>query len=301
MDNRTSRNVDYLITGAGGQLGSELCRQLGIRGRGIDINELDITDSASVRKSLVELRPRVVINTAAYTAVDKAEESPDICKSVNSDAVAILAEESAAIDATLVQISTDYVFGSPPEPRQPHVETATPSATGVYAESKLAAEQHAATNPKHFIIRTCGLYGQAGPTSAGNFVTTMIRLGTERDKVSVVDDQHCTPTWVPELATAIRFLTDQGTSPSDLYGTYHVVNGGETTWFGMAQEIFRLAEIECDVEAITTEQFGALAPRPPYSVLCNEKYHRLGGPAMSSWDQALAKYVSQIMNSKTHE
>ena len=301
MNNRTSGNIEYLITGSGGQLGSELCRQLDARALGIDIDELDITDRASVRKTLAALSPRVLINTAAYTAVDKAEESPDICKRVNCDAVAILAEESAAIGAELVQISTDYVFGSPPEQRQPHVETATTSAAGVYAQTKLAAEQHAATNPKHFIVRTCGLYGQPGPTSAGNFVTTMIKFGTEREQVRVVDDQHCTPTWVPELATAIRFLTDQEASMGDRYGTYHIVNGGETTWFGMAREIFRLADIQCEVEAITTEQFGALAHRPPYSVLSTEKYHRLGGPKMSSWEDALAKYVGEIMNNRTQE
>ena len=294
MNDDKPRDAEYLITGSGGQLGSELCRQLNTTCRGIDVDELDITDRTSVQQTLRSCRPRVVINTAAYTAVDRAEEDSEICKRVNAEAVLILAEETAAIDATLVQISTDYVFGIPPNPLAPHVESDQPSANGVYAKSKLQGEINAARNPKHFVIRTCGLYGQPGPTSAGNFVTTMLRLGGERDSVSVVDDQHCTPTWVPELAQAIRFLCDHKMN-AESFGTYHIVNQGATTWHKMATEIFQLAHIECAVEPITTEQFGALAPRPAYSVLNTDKYHQLGGPPMSQWRDALARYVNQIL------
>jgi dTDP-4-dehydrorhamnose reductase len=234
-----------------------------------------------------------VINTAAYTAVDKAEESPEKCQSVNAEAVLNLAEESTATDCCLVQVSTDYVFGGPFDTQLPFVESDPPCPRGVYATTKLQGEIHAAVNPRHYVVRSCGLYGEAGPTSTGNFVTTMLRLGRERDFVSVVNDQRCTPTWIPELARAIIFLTN-----TNQFGLYHIVNGGETTWFGMAREIFRIANIQCQVEPITTEQYGALAPRPAYSVLNTEKYESLGGPKMSMWDDALAKYMQSLIDLK---
>lgn len=279
-------NDKYLITGSGGQLGSELCRQLRDRCVGIDISDVDITDRLAVQAVLQRERPTHLVNTAAYTAVDRAEETPEICRSVNADAVQFLAEESAAIDCTLVQISTDYVFGGARGNEKPHLESDPTTAAGVYAATKRQGEIHAATNPKHFVVRSCGLYGDAGPTATGNFVTTMLRLGKDRPSLSVVNDQHCTPTWVRELASAIIFL-----SRTDNFGIFHIVNEGATTWFEMAKEIFKIANIDCEVNPITTEQYGALAPRPAYSVLNTDKYKKLGGPKMSMWNEALAQYV----------
>jgi dTDP-4-dehydrorhamnose reductase len=276
------------VTGCGGQLGSELCRQLGADAVGLDLPEFDLTRRDRVVKLLAEIRPSVIINTAAFTRVDKAEEEVELCRAVNAGGVAHLVEACRSLDCTLVQISTDYVFGGDPARRTPYREIDPPSPQGVYARTKLEGERHAGRWPKHFIVRTCGLYGRGGPRSGGNFVETMLRLGGRRRLVRVVCDQRCTPSYAPHVGRAIRFLLG-----TDAYGTYHVVNSGETTWHGMAAEIFRQARVEVELEAITTSEYGAAAPRPAYSVLDTAEYHLLPGrPAMPAWQDALAEYLA---------
>jgi dTDP-4-dehydrorhamnose reductase len=275
------------VTGSGGQLGSELCRQLGDCALGLDVPDLDLTDGKGVRAAIADLRPDALINTAAYTKVDKAEEQADLCWAINAHGVGYLAEVCRELDCPLVQISTDYVFGGDPARRTPYGEGDEPSPQGVYAQSKLEGERLAAGWAKHFVVRTCGLYGPAAPRSAGNFVATMLRLGRQGKQLRVVADQHCTPTYVPHLARAICFLLDSGA-----YGLYHVVNGGVTTWYDFAAEIFRQAALPVSLEPITTAQYGALAPRPAYSVLATGKYHALpGAPPMPTWQEALAEYL----------
>lgn len=276
------------VTGAGGQLGSELCRQLGTEAAGLDVPEFDLTDPDGLLRQLLLIRPRAVINTAAYTQVDKAEEDAERCRAVNAEGVAHLVEACRRMDCPLVQISTDYVFGADAGRTTPYRETDAPGPQGVYARSKLQGERHAAAWPKHFIVRTCGLYGRPGPRSAGNFVETMLRLGRERDRLRVVDDQHCTPSYVPHVARAVSFLL--GTTA---YGTYHVVNAGQTTWYAMAAEIFRLASLPVVLERITATQYGAAAPRPRYSVLDTAEYDALPGrPVMPPWQSALVEYLA---------
>jgi dTDP-4-dehydrorhamnose reductase len=159
---------------------------------------------------------------------------------------------------------------------------------GVYAQSKLGGERQAAGWQRHLIVRTCGLYGKHGPkTPGGNFVDTMLRIGRERGHVRVVDDQHCAPSYVPHVAGAVLFLL-----AVDARGAYHVVNTGATTWHGFASEVFRLARTNLTLERITTAQCGAPSPRPAYSLLDSSKYHALGGPAMPSWQNALAEYLT---------
>ena len=275
------------VTGAGGQLGSELCRQLGNEAVGLDLPRFDLTDRDRVLARLAEIRPQAVINTAAYTQVDKAEEEAELCRAVNAVGVVPLVEACRRLDATLVQISTDYVFGGDLGRKTPYCETDPPDPQGVYARTKLEGERHAAGWQQHLIVRTCGLYGPPGPRSAGNFVDTMLQLAGRRDPLRVVCDQHCTPSFVPHVARAIRFLVDTGA-----YGTYHVVNAGQTTWYDLAAEIFRLSGLEVRLEPISTAQYGAPAPRPGYSVLDTGKYHALPGrPAMPSWEEALAEYL----------
>ncbi len=276
------------ITGALGQLGSELCRQLGDRAVPLDLPELDLTDRGAVRRRLERIGPAAVVNCAAYTQVDRAEQEPEACRAVNVQGVAHLVEACRRLDCILLQVSTDYVFGSDGEPRRPRREDDPAAPQGVYSTTKLDGEREAAAWPKHFIVRTCGLYGRLGPNAAGNFVETMLRLGRQRERLRIVADQHCTPTCVGHLARAIAFLLT-----TDAWGTYHVVNRGETTWLEFAREIFRIAGIEVALEPITSADWGAAAPRPLYSVLDTARYHALAGaPPMPPWQDALAEYLA---------
>lgn len=276
------------VTGAGGQLGWELCQQLGQRALPLDRARLDVGDRDSVLRTIAAARPAAVINTAAYTAVDKAEQEPAVAFRANADAVAYLAEACGEVNCPLLQISTDYVFGDAAAPRAPHHEDEPVLAQGQYAQSKLAGEAAARHWTKHFIVRTCGLYGEAPPgKKPNNFVETMLRLAGERDSLRIVDDQYCTPSYVRHVARAALFLVE-----TDAYGTYHVVNTGSTNWLGFATEIFRLANKPMRLEPITTAQYNAPAPRPAYSVLATTKYHALGGPVMPDWKAALAEYLS---------
>lgn len=280
--------MKVVVTGSEGQLGSELCRQLGREAVGLDLPRFDLTDRRRVLETLTQVHPQAVINTAAFTRVDKAEEEVDLCRAVNARGVAYVAEACRALDATLVQISTDYVFGGDTARQVPYRETDEPAPQGVYAHTKLEGEREAAGWEKHFVVRTCGLYGSPGPRSGGNFIEAMLRLGRRRKPLRVVADQHCTPSYTPHVARAIRFLLD-----TEGYGTYHVVNAGETTWYDLAVEVFRQSAMKAKVEPITTSEYGAPAPRPAYSVLDTGKYHALPGrPAMPAWQDALAEYLA---------
>lgn len=276
------------VTGSKGQLGSELCRQLGKQAVGLDLPQFDLTDRYQVIDILRQLCPEAVINTAAYTRVDQAEQEPGVARAVNSRGVAHLVEACRAIGALLVQISTDYVFGGQADRQIPYAEDDPPAPLNVYGKTKLEGEREAAQWPEHLIVRTCGLYGRLGPQSAGNFATTMIRRARQRWQLRVVADQHCTPSYVPHVAAAVIFLLRSG-----FRGTFHVVNTGATTWYDFARELFARAGFQVRIEPITSDQFGAPAPRPRYSVLNTAKYHSLPGCVpMPSWQEAVAAYVA---------
>lgn len=278
----------FLVTGAGGQLGAELCRQWGASAVGVDLPEFDLTRAETIEQTLDRVRPTAVVNTAAYTQVDRAEEESELCAAINSRGVALLAEACKARDCALIQLSTDYVFGGEPLRQHPYTEDEPPKPQGVYAHTKLQGEQAAARCPNHLVVRTCGLYGPLGPRTAGNFVHTMLRLAEQRDRLSIVDDQVVTPSYVVHVARSIRFLVER-----NHWGTWHVVNDGQTTWLGFAREIFRLAGSDVELEPITTEQFGAPAPRPRFSVLDTSKYRALAEvPPLPSWQEALAEYFA---------
>ncbi len=280
---------EIVVTGCHGQLGSELCRQWGGRALGLDLPELDLADAQHTAETLLRLAPRAIVNTAAYTLVDRAEEEPQRCRAINADAVAVLAHVCRQLDAVLVQISTDYVFGRDTSRRTPYTEDDPPGPLGVYGQTKLEGEGHAASWPRHFIVRTCGLYGRLGPRSPGNFAATMLRLARQGTPLRVVNDQRCCPSYVPHVARAIRFLLT-----TDAYGTYHVVNSGDATWYELAAELLRQAKLEVPLTPITTAEYGARAPRPAYSVLDTTKYHALPhAPPMPHWQIAVAEYLRQ--------
>jgi dTDP-4-dehydrorhamnose reductase len=306
-----------LITGAGGQLGSELAARLGRRATAYDRDLLDVTSADPILllqsgDSEETAAFEAVINCAAYTNVDKAEYDAERCARVNADAVEAMAAVCAAFDIPFVQISTDYVFGGAAGRTTPYAEDDVPVSINVYGKSKLAGERFAETCPKHLIVRTCGLYAAAREFQrVNNFAQTMLRLGRERDAVRVVNDQVCSPTFVPHLATAVLFLLER-----EAWGTYHVVDRGAVSWYEFAVELFRQAGLATRVEAITTEEYVAerrggagtsllrsvvsrvmaqtepIAPRPRYSVLDAAKYERLGGPVMPTWREGIAEYLA---------
>jgi dTDP-4-dehydrorhamnose reductase len=300
------------VTGAHGQLGGELCRMLGERAAGLDIDTLDLTDRLAVLDRLLEIRPEAVINCAAYTQVDKAESEPELARAVNAGAVENLAEVCRKLECPLVQISTDYVFGEGGRGMAEGgwSEEDEPRPQGVYARTKLEGERAAAKWERHVIVRTCGLYARPSDAKAKNFVKTILRLAETKPELRVVDDQHCTPSYVPHVARAVLFLMEKAISPLPLgegpgvramggqtqgiNGVFHVTNGGATTWHGFAAEILRLAKKSIPIHPIATAEFGALAPRPADSVLDTSKYHSLGGPEMPHWKIGLEEYFVEL-------
>jgi dTDP-4-dehydrorhamnose reductase len=276
-----------LVLGSNGQLGRALVAQLGDAAVGLDIDELDITDRRAALQTIGALAPGAIVNCAAYTAVDKAETDAATCRQVNATAVGTLADAAAAADCPLVQISTDYVFGGDTEQRTPYRETDPPVPQSAYARAKLEGERLAAGHIKHFVVRTCGLYG-AAPTG-GNFVKTMLRIGQDGESIRVVADQTCTPTYVEHLAQAVCFLLR-----TDAYGLYHIVNRGQTNWAEFARAIFAALDRDVKVVSITTREYAAEARRPRYSVLSTAKYAALAGPEMPEWQQALETYLATL-------
>ena len=270
-----------LVVGAKGMLGQDLMALYGEAARGVDVEEIDITDLASVQKVLTTLRPQVVINAAAYTDVDGCETNRELAMQVNGEGVGFLAMVAREIGALLVQVSTDYVFDG--TKGSPYVEDDLCHPLSVYGESKLAGEMNAWVNPEHLIVRTQWLYGLNGK----NFVETMLRLAEEKDELAVVDDQIGSPTWTVDLAKAIKALIDAGCR-----GTYHAANSGICSWNGFAKEIFAVAGKTVTVNTMTTEQLNRPARRPLLSPLDCSKLQRDAGFTPQPWQEALQIYLS---------
>ena len=269
-----------LVVGSKGMLGQELMGLLGSAARGVDVDEIDITDLESVQRVLVTLKPRVVVNAAAYTDVDGCESNAELAMQVNGEGVAHLAMITKEIGAKLVQVSTDYVFDG--GKGTPYVEDDLPKPLSIYGESKLAGEMNAWFNPNHLIVRTQWLYGHAGK----NFVETMLKLAAERNELTVVDDQIGSPTWTYDLAQAIKALIEK-----DCRGTYHAANTGFVSWNGFAREIFLQAGLAVTVAPMSTAQLGRPAARPLYSTLDCSKLAQDTGFVPQPWQEALKRYL----------
>lgn len=269
-----------LVVGANGMLGRDLIALLGARARGVDIEDIDITDLQSTERVVRALHPSVVINCAAYTDVDGCETNVETAMQVNGEGVAHLAMATRTIGARLVQMSTDYIFDGGKE--SPYLEDDVPHPLSVYGESKLTGEMNTAFNPDHLIVRTQWLYGLHGR----NFVETMLRLAGERDELGVVDDQIGSPTWTVDLALAIIALIDKGCA-----GTYHAANAGFCSWNGFARAIFEEAGLEIPVHGMTTEQLNRPAHRPLHSTLDCGKLERDTGFRPQPWRDALRSYM----------
>lgn len=269
-----------LVVGANGMLGRDLLSLLGERGQGVDIDEIDITSPESVLKTIGLLKPEVVINCAAYTDVDGCEGNIETAMAVNGEGVGYLAMACRDLGALLVQISTDYIFDG--GKGTPYVEDDAPCPLSVYGESKLAGEMNAAFCPEHLIVRTQWLYGVHGK----NFVETMLRLGAEKDELTVVDDQIGSPTWTVDLARAIIALVDSGCR-----GIYHAANSGYCSWNGFAAAIFEEAGLNVSVRPMTTTELNRPARRPLYSTLECSKLTGDTGFWPQAWRDALREYL----------
>jgi dTDP-4-dehydrorhamnose reductase len=283
------------IIGARGQLGTDLQRLLDDAAVALRHDEIEITDADSVEVALGRINPKIVINTAAYNLVDEAENEPTLAFQVNALGPRNLSLYCASRNITLVHVSTDYVFGQQRDRSTPYTETDVPGPVSAYGVSKLAGEHFVrGLCPRHYVVRTCGLYGQ-GSSADGkshNFVETMLALGAKRDSLSVVDDQCCTPTASADLATAIVALIE-----TDAYGLYHVTNQGNTTWYGLACEIFRLRSLDVAVTPITSTEFNSRAQRPGFSVLDTSKFTCIAGQELPAWQDALATYLNSGQSS----
>ncbi len=272
--------------GAGGQLGTDLLKLAGDREvTGLGHPYLDIRDREAVASTIAGRRPDVIVNAAAYVDVEGCETNRELAFEINAEAVGAMAAEAARAGATLVHVSTDYVFDG--SAREPYPEEAPPAPLNVYGESKLAGEDRIrSTGSRHLIVRSSGLYGASATRAKGNFVRTMLRLGRERGEVNVVDDQVLAPTNTVDLAGTLWRLIDGGAQ-----GTYHVTNAGSCTWFEFATAIFELARLDVRVKPIDTASLGYKARRPAYSVLDNSKLEGAGFGRLRPWREALAAHL----------
>jgi dTDP-4-dehydrorhamnose reductase len=286
--------VRILVTGAAGMLGHDVARAGARAGHElvlVDLPEIDITDAAAVDALLHGLHAdsaslHAVLNCAAWTDVDGAETHREQAHAVNADGAANLARAAATLELPLVQVSTDYVFdGQPPHDAagraRPYVESDSTGPRSVYGATKLEGEQQVrAASPRHTVVRTAWLYGVDGP----NFVATMLRLAGERPAVQVVTDQIGSPTWSGHLAPGLIGLLERGVS-----GLVHLTGAGEVSWNGFAKEIFRQAEVACEVEDASSEQMARPAPRPAWSALESERDDVLPLPP---WQDGLAGFLA---------
>lgn len=276
--------MKILILGARGMLGQALVQEFtSDELTAWDKDELDITDAEQVREKIAAEKPQVIINAAAYTAVDEAETNKELAFAVNAQAVGYIAAVARDLDATLVHYSTDYVFSG--DTKGGYEEEDVPAgAINIYGESKLAGEiALRESGPRFYLVRTAWLYGMGG----NNFVDTMAALAETKPELRVVNDQYGSPTYTVDVASATRLLLT-GTKYSP--GIYHSVNTGVATWYELAQEVLSLLGKSVVLTPVSTTEYPLPARRPHYSVLKNTK-----GPRMRSWQQALREYISQRM------
>lgn len=282
-----------LVTGKNGQVGWELQRTLAPLGQLIAIDQeiLDLANPDAIIAMVRDLKPDIIVNPAAYTAVDKAESERTLAMKINADAPRIFAEEAKRLGATFVHYSTDYVFDGT---KTPYHEEDKTGPLNVYGESKLAGEKAVqAVGGQFLILRTSWVYGARGK----NFLLTMLKLAAERHELKIVNDQIGAPTWSRLLAQATAHLLAR--CQQGPYGLYHVTNGGATSWQGFAEKIFELASQQPpfrrpNVIGIPTKEYPTPAKRPAYSILSNAKVADHFGLMMPAWDEALARCMQEL-------
>jgi dTDP-4-dehydrorhamnose reductase len=298
--------IRALVTGAAGQVGAEIARILGGSAEVVahDRTTLDLADAAEVAARIREARPQLVVNAAAYTAVDRAESEEAIARSINSVAPGVIGEEAKRVGALVVHFSTDYVFDG--EKAAPYVETDPTHPLNAYGRTKLEGERNlAASGCACLILRTSWVYGPRGR----NFLLTMMRLAQSRDELRVVDDQRGAPTSSLQIARAVSRLLTGGDGPraieagdlarvAESSGLYHATAGGETSWHGFATAIFearaRTGTKPPRLVAIPTAEYPTPARRPAYSVLSNARLERTFGVRLEDWRAGLDETLSAL-------
>ena len=276
------------VIGSTGQLGQDLMRVFGEETVGFTHQDLDVTDGVGVASALQSLRPDWVLNTAAFHRVDDCEITPSLAFAVNALGALNVARAAAAIDAGVVFISTDYVFGGGHRERgHPYAEDDLLDPLNVYGISKAAGEQLAMrANARHLVVRSAGLYGTATSRKGWTFPELMLNKARSDGRVSVVTDQALSPTFTEDLARKIRELIE-----ADAVGLFHLTSGGECSWFEFARSVFDFAGVEVEMESITTDLTQRRAPRPAYSALTSTRLQATGLAPMRPWEEALGAYL----------
>lgn len=279
--------MKVLVTGVKGQLGYDVVKELtkrGIECQGADIEEFDITDEIAVSEYIKGYSPDVVVHCSAYTAVDKAEDNIDVCRAVNVSGPYNIARVCKELDCKMVYFSTDYVF---PGTGEEYYEVDSPTGPlGQYGMTKLDGELAVKEwLDKYFIIRISWVFGING----NNFIKTMLRVGKDRSEVSVVDDQIGSPTYTVDLAKLVCDML-----VTEKYGTYHATNEGICSWAEFTEEIYRQAGYETFVKHVSTEEYGAKAPRPNNSRMSKKSLDEAGFERLPEWKDALSRYLTEL-------
>ncbi len=288
--------MKILLTGINGQLGHQLQPHLAKMGdmTAVGRENLDLANPDAISQLIREVKPRLIINAAAYTAVDKSESEPELAHAVNGVAPGIMAQEAKKLGATLIHVSTDYVFDG--SKSTPYTETDEAKPLGTYGKSKLVGENAILeSGANHIIMRTAWVHGVYGK---GNFVKTMLRMGKEREELKVVHDQVGSPTWTGDLAAAIAQIIPH--LQSEIYGIYHYTNSGAISWYDFAVAIFEEAkqlgfplQVK-QVVPITTAEYSTPAKRPAFSVLNSAKISKVLGRHSPYWRDGLRQMLKQL-------
>jgi dTDP-4-dehydrorhamnose reductase len=280
-------SIMILVTGAAGQLGTDVVLELKRRGMeylGIDVEDSDITDRDAVRYFVASHKPQSIIHCAAYTAVDKAEDEPDLCMRVNANGTGNIASACREIGAEMIYVSTDYVFSGVGD--EPYEVDSPRGPLQVYGRSKLAGEEILQRHLKKcYIVRTSWVFGKNG----SNFVKTMLKLAETRAEINVVSDQKGSPTYTPDLAVLLCDMVLSGK-----YGIYHATNEGYCSWAEFAEEIMRQSGGVCRINPISTEQYPTRAVRPKNSRMSKSSLDRAGFMRLPGWKDALGRFFSQV-------
>ena len=303
MDNNNNTSRRILLLGKNGQVGWELQRTLAPLGEiiALDQEELDLVRIGDIRSTVRELKPDIIVNAAAYTAVDMAESEPDLAMAINGHAPGVLAEEAKKLGAMLVHYSTDYVFDGKKD--TPYTEEDEPNPLNVYGKTKLAGEQAIqAVDGTHLIFRTSWVYGTRGQ----NFFLTMLRLAREKEEIRVVDDQIGAPTWCRMIAESTALILAQGVNREEGFneyfkkrkGIYHMTAGGQTSWYGFARYIIDALSPEDKkvkhIIPIKTRDYSYRAERPLYSVMNNQRLRTILSLNSNIWKLSLQRVQHDI-------